>query len=109
MIFRLFSRWPSSQLRPFVILEATDSPYDSGRALLLRNALATRIFAECTRGVLAIGPYPKESLSRTIELLLAELRRSNQAIGDLHVNLWSQVPNPAPALFSLDPDLPVWE
>ena len=109
MLAKLFSRWPSSQLRPFVILEATDNPYDPGRALLLRNALATRIFVECTRGVLAIGPYAKESLSPTIQLLLGGLRDRGEAIGDLHVKFWSKVPNPAPALFTLDPDLPVWE
>jgi hypothetical protein len=109
MLTNLFAQWPENQLRPFVILEATDNRFDRGRPLLLRNALATRLFAENTRGVLAIGPYPSQSLSRTIATLLEILKRKALAIGDLHTLFWSAEEIPAPALFTLDPDLPVWD
>jgi hypothetical protein len=105
----LFSQWSEHQLRPFVILEAVDNPFDRGRTLLLRNAFANRLFRENTRGVIAIGPYPTESLSRTISSLLSVLNENDMAIADLHKKFWSSEADPAPALFTLDPDLPVWD
>jgi hypothetical protein len=109
MLISLFSRWPEDRLRPFVILECIESPSDRGRGLLLRNALASRLFAECTRGVLAIGPYPKGWLNQTIKALLSKMHDPKVAIGDLHTAFWAEVRYPPPALFTLDPDLPVWE
>jgi len=107
VLTHFFRRWPENQLRPFVILEAADNPFDRGRTLLLRNAFANRLFVENTRGVMAIGPYPTELLSRMIVSLQSVLGFG--AIADLHRNFWAIEKDPAPALFTLDPDLPVWD
>jgi hypothetical protein len=109
MLNNFFARWPETQLRPFVILETLDTAFDFGRNLLLRNSLAARLLAGNTRGVMAIGPYPGNWLARTSSLLMGALSQDGLAIGDLHTGFWTDVGNPAPALFTLDPDLPVWD
>jgi hypothetical protein len=106
---RVFAAWPENQLRPFVILDIVDNPFDAGRTLLLRNAFAAHLFLEATRGVLAIGPYPSDSLSRIIRSFIMNMGMESAAIADLHTRLWSLVGNPRPSLFTLDPDLPVWD
>jgi hypothetical protein len=109
MLNNFFARWTEDQLRPLVILESPEKAFDFGRNPLLRNSLAARLLTGNTRGVMAIGPYPGEWLARTCSLLMEELRGDGLAIGDLHIAFWSRVTNPAPALFTLDPDLPVWD
>jgi len=103
-----FSRWPEDQLRPFVILDTVDNPFDRGRTLLLRNAFAARLFPEATRGVLAIGPYAREDLAAAVQALIAHMT-GHISISELHSSFWEAQRNPAPALFTLDPDLPLWD
>jgi hypothetical protein len=104
------SRQDDDSLRPFVILDVADDPFDRGRTLLRRNVFAARLFADATRGVLAIGPYPADLLGHAIELLTFLLRRERMSLGDLHNEFWKGMAHPfPPALFTLDPDLPVWE
>jgi hypothetical protein len=99
-----------NSLRPMVILDVADDPFDRGRCLLLRNALAARLFAEATRGVLAIGPYPADTLAAAIEALVSVLGSKRLGVGDLHALFWSKMSHPClPALFTVDPDLPVWD
>jgi hypothetical protein len=97
-------------LRPLVILDVADDPFDRGRTLLLRNAFAARLFAEATRGILGIGPYPADSLEVVINALLSILKLEKLAVADLHRLFWNSMSHPLPpALFTVDPDLPVWD
>jgi hypothetical protein len=104
---------------PLVILDVVDDPFERGRALLLRNAFAARLSGEATRGVLGIGPYPEDRVAPALEVLLPILKLKNLAIGDLHRRFWDGMEQRfagdrmehrfAPALFTADPDLPVWD
>ncbi|MGJ5201814.1 hypothetical protein [Bradyrhizobium sp. HKCCYLRH1030] len=95
-------------LRPLLVLDASENRNDPGRTLLLRNAFASRIHGQATRGVLAIGPSPTELLRPAAELLAELLGRSSIGLADLHNAFWAGMTHPiAPALFTLDPDLPV--
>jgi hypothetical protein len=106
----VMSRRSEDLLRPFFIIDVADNPFDRGRTLLLRNVFAARLFAEGTRGVLAIGPYAAEDLKTPIDLLTALLKQEYMSLGDLHNLFWkSMVHLFPPALFTLDPDLPVWD
>jgi hypothetical protein len=98
------------QLRPFVILDVTDNSFDGARTLLLRNVFASRLF-EGARGVLAIGPHSRYELSHVYRVLTSLLHREAFGLVDLHNAFWEQTQqtNYPPALFTLDPDLPVWD
>ncbi len=98
------------QLRPFVILDVTDDGFDRARTLLLRNVFASGLFGEGARGVLAIGPYSRYDLSRVYKLLTSLLHGEGFGLADLHNAFWEQMQHTCPpALFTLDPDLPVWD
>jgi hypothetical protein len=106
---RAFGQPIAAGLRPLVILEVPENRFDPGRTLMLRNAFASRVFVEATRGVLAIGPYGEDAQEATISNLIELLTGPNGAIGDLHAKFLAQSVYPEPALFTLDPDLPVWD
>ncbi|MEY9524077.1 hypothetical protein ABIF70_005218 [Bradyrhizobium japonicum] len=95
-------------LRPLLVVDVIDNRRDPGRTLLLRNAFAARIYASAARGVLAIGPAPSDLLRPAAELLVKLLRHRAIGLAELHNAFWAGMSHPvAPALFTLDPDLPV--
>jgi hypothetical protein len=107
---QMVPRQDDDSLRPFIILDVADDPFDRGRTLLSRNVFAARLFADATRGVLAIGPYPAGALADALDLLTSLLKRERTSLGDLHNLFWKGMAHPfPPALFTLDPDLPVWD
>jgi len=76
--------------------------------VLLRNVFSSELkLLARTRGVLATGLFPRESLLGSYKDLFALLSRHPSA-GELHKYVWNHVLAAfPPALFAVDPDLPV--
>jgi hypothetical protein len=60
--------------------------------------------------VLAIGPYPPNRLGAAVEALVSVLKREKLGVADLHNLFCATISHLSPpALFAVDPDLPVWD
>lgn len=96
-------------LHPFVLVEAMlpPDPYDEARQTLLRNAFCDELFRfGNTRGVLAAGLAEPGLLGAAVERM-ADAAAGRRFAADLYRGLAGLPLLFPPALFTLDPEIPV--
>jgi hypothetical protein len=105
----LLRRFSGGGLHPFVLVDAIlpPDPYDLARQALMRNAFCDELFRfGNTRGVLAAGLAEPQLLMIAVDRMAdAAFRRGFAA--DLHRDLAVLPMLLPPALFTLDPEIPV--